>query len=254
MKILLSPAKSIALTNKLDYPLVTLPVFLKETELLVKKLKRLKPKELMNLMSISIELAEQNVERYRNWIRPEELSDYTQPCSFVFTGEVYRALGMHTFSEPELHQAQEQIRILSGLYGVLKPLDLIYPYRLEMGTKWSPDKKNKNLYEFWRSKLTKHLKQELLEDDTIVNLASSEYFKVLDWKKISNKVITPVFKEFKNGEYKIVMMYAKHARGAMARYLIQNNSKSADELKLYNVDGYSFDDRLSSEKEWVFVR
>jgi hypothetical protein len=254
MKILLSPAKSISLTDKEDYPLVTLPDFVKEAEVLVKKLKRIKPKELMTLMNISNELAEQNAERYRSWFQPVELSDCTQPCSFIFTGEVYRALDIHTFSESEIHFAQEKIRILSGLYGVLKPLDLIFPYRLEMGTKWSPDTKNKNLYEYWRSKLTKHLKQELLEDEKIINLASSEYSKVLDWKKIPNRVITPVFKEFKNGDYKIVMMYAKHARGAMARYLIQHDIKSADDLKLYNVDGYSFDDKLSSEKEWVFVR
>ena len=254
MKILLSPAKSISLTNKVDFPLVTSPIFVKETEKLVKKLKRLKPKDLMTLMSISRELADQNYERYHNWIKPEVFTTITQPSSFIFTGEVYRALDVHTLSNSELITAQDRLRILSGLYGILKPLDVIYPYRLEMGTKWSPDSKNKNLYEFWKDKLTKHFKTELEKEEEIIDLASTEYSKVLDWKKISNRVITPVFKEFKNGEYKVVMMYAKHARGAMARYLLQNEISQIDELKLYNVDGYAYDDKLSTEKEWVFVR
>jgi len=254
MKILLSPAKSIALTNNLDFPLVTSPIFTKEAENLVKKLKRFKPKDLMTLMSISRELADQNYERFHNWVRPEEITIITQPSSFIFTGEVYRALDVHTLSNSELITAQDRIRILSGLYGILKPLDLIYPYRLEMGTKWSPDTKNKNLYDFWREKLTKQLKKELQPQEVIVDLASKEYSKVLDWKNIPNQVVTPVFKEFKNGEYKVVMMYAKHARGAMARYLIQNELNTIDELKLYAVDGYTYDDKLSTQKEWVFVR
>lgn len=254
MKILLSPAKSINQTTKVDFPLVTLPVFSPEAEQLVKKLKRLKPGELMSLMHISEELALQNQQRYQSWKRSEVLTQDIQPCSFIFNGEVYKGLDMHTLNVKELQDAQDRIRILSGLYGILKPLDLIYPYRLEMGTKWSPDAKNTNLYSFWKEKVTSHLLSTVEKDEAIVNLASSEYAKVIDWKKITNPVVTPVFKEFKNGALKIVMMYAKHARGAMARYLIQEDLNDIEQLKLYNVDGYTFDDRSSNEKEWVFIR
>jgi cytoplasmic iron level regulating protein YaaA (DUF328/UPF0246 family) len=143
---------------------------------------------------------------------------------------------------------------LSGLYGILKPFDLISPYRLEMGTKFSPNSKSKNLYEFWSDKVTNYLLDELESDEPIINLASIEYSKVINFKRIPNLTITPIFKEFKNGKYSIVMMYAKHQRGKMARYLIDNALKSVDELKIYNLDDYSFDGKLSTEKEWVFVR
>jgi cytoplasmic iron level regulating protein YaaA (DUF328/UPF0246 family) len=205
-------------------------------------------------MHISEELAIQNYDRYQSWKRPKELTSVTQPCSFIFNGEVYKALDVCSLDPKELTYAQEHLFILSGLYGLLRPLDVIYPYRLEMGTKWSPDTKNKNLYTFWRDKLTSHLLSSINKDETIVNLASTEYSKVIDWKKITNRSITPIFKEFKNGEFKVIMMYAKHARGAMARYLIQNRMKKIEQLKLYNLDGYVYDDRLSSEREWVFVR
>ena len=142
----------------------------------------------------------------------------------------------------------------SGLYGILKPMDLIYPYRLEMGTKFSCKADQKNLYEFWGNKVTTALKKDLKKDEVLINLASSEYYKVLQTNLIKNKVITPVFKEFKNGSYAVVAMYAKHARGAMARYLIEHNIDSIEELKMYKVDGYQYNDLLSTDKDWVFTR
>ena len=175
-------------------------------------------------------------------------------AGFAFSGEVYRGLDLASLNSEELEIATKSLRILSGMYGILKPNDLIYPYRLEMGTRFSPIEEQKNLYEFWKDKIAKTLKKELEKEEVIVNLASNEYFKAVDIQQIKNRIITPVFKEFKNGKFSIVMMYAKHARGAMARYLIQNQISNIEELKLYNIDGYSFDANQSTENEWVFVR
>jgi cytoplasmic iron level regulating protein YaaA (DUF328/UPF0246 family) len=157
-------------------------------------------------------------------------------------------------TEEDLNRANDQILILSGLYGILKPMDLLVPYRLEMGTSWQITPKVKNLYQFWGKKLAQQLNLELGKEDVIINLASAEYFKAIDKKTLKSTVITPVFKEFKNGEYKIVMMYAKHARGAMARYIVKNKIETAEELKLYSIDGYSFDVNQSTVAEWVFTR
>ncbi|MEY4604842.1 MAG: hypothetical protein RIT43_2134 [Bacteroidota bacterium] len=249
MKILLSPAKSMDMTNKTNVPLVSIPKFEKEAEQLVSKLARLKPMDLSKLMSISTDLAQLNYERFQSWS-----SAIQAPCALSFTGEVYRGLQFSEFSEEEMVVAQEKIRILSGVYGILRPLDTICAYRLEMGTKWGPGKAYPTLYSYWKKKLTSSFLDELEENEVVVNLASNEYSKVLDWKKINATVLTPQFREFKNGQYKTVMMYAKHARGAMARYLVQTELKDIETLKGYNIDGYSYDDRQSSENEWVFVR
>lgn len=254
MKVLLSPAKSIDTSSIPDVKDASVSSFLKESEQLVNKLKKFSVKKLESTMHISRDLAELNVERFLNWTLPLERTETIVPAAFAFNGEVYRGLDIQSLSDEELAKAQSMIRILSGMYGILKPLDLMYPYRLEMGTKWQITPKQKNLYQFWGSKLSKFLNAEMEKDEVLVNLASSEYFKAIDKKTIKAKVITPVFKEFKNGEYKIVMMYAKHARGAMARYIVQNVITKADDLKLYTVDGYSFDVNQSTEEEWVFTR
>ena len=254
MKVLLSPAKSIDITSIPNVEGVTVSSFLKESEQLVNKLKKFSVKKLEATMHISRELAELNKERYSTWEIPTERTETIVPAAFAFNGEVYKGLDIQTFSSEELIKAQSMIRILSGLYGVLRPLDLMYPYRLEMGTKWEITSKQKNLYQFCGSKLSKFLNAELEKEEVIVNLASTEYFKAIDRKVLKAKVVTPVFKEFKNGEYKIIMMYAKHARGAMARYIVQNNIERIDDLKLYTVDGYSFDVNQSTEDEWVFIR
>jgi cytoplasmic iron level regulating protein YaaA (DUF328/UPF0246 family) len=172
----------------------------------------------------------------------------------AFSGEVYRGLDYKSLNAREKEISNECLYILSGLYGLLKPSDMIYPYRLEMGTKFSPNATSKNLYFFWKQKVNHFLLDSLNKEEIILNLASQEYFKVIDTSIIKNRIISPVFKEYKNGKFTIVMMYAKHARGAMARYLIKNQLNNIDDLKSYSIDSYSFDARQSSKNEWVFVR
>jgi cytoplasmic iron level regulating protein YaaA (DUF328/UPF0246 family) len=254
MKILLSPAKSLHSTCPVQLDKYSVPCFQKETTQLVSKLKRLKPTKLIELMHISSDLAELNAQRYSSWEFPTALTDSVFQSVFTFNGEAYRGLSAETLTTDELNNAQEKLRILSGLYGILKPLDLMFPYRLEMGTKWEVSSKSKNLYAFWGDKLTSLLNKESQKGEVVVNLASTEYAKAINPKKLHVEMITPIFKEYKNGEYKTVMMYAKHARGKMARHLIQNELESIDQLKLYSEDRYQFDENQSSEREWVFVR
>jgi cytoplasmic iron level regulating protein YaaA (DUF328/UPF0246 family) len=253
MKILLSPAKNLNEQVRENHG-SSIPLFEKEANQLMKDLKKIKKVGLKELMGISMDLAEQNLLRYKHWKKASVQADQALSAVYVFNGEVYRALDVQTLPAELLHKLNEDVRILSGLYGILKPLDLIYPYRLEMGTKFSSKEDQKNLYEFWGDKVTKALKKQLQKDEVIVNLASSEYVKVVKANLLKNKIITPIFKEFKNGQYSVVMMYAKHARGAMTRYLIEQNITDVEELKLYNVDGYQYDDLLSTDSEWVFTR
>jgi cytoplasmic iron level regulating protein YaaA (DUF328/UPF0246 family) len=253
MKILISPAKSID-EKALKSSVSTIPIFQNEAQKIVKNLRKFKMEDLKDLMSISEDLAQLNFKRYKNWKKSTSENEALISAGFAFSGEVYRGLDLSSLSNEELEIATKDLRILSGMYGILKPTDLIYPYRLEMGTRFSPIEEQKNLYEFWQDKIAKTLKKELEKEEVIVNLASHEYFKAVDIKQIKNRIITPVFKEFKNGKFSIVMMYAKHARGAMARYIIQNQLANIEELKLYNIDGYSFDAKQSTENEWVFVR
>lgn len=252
LKILLSPAKSIDTNAKcLNNP--TIPQFETKAEQLVLKLKKKNPTELGELMSISENLAQLNWTRFQDWKRMKIGSNIMQPV-YCFTGEVYRGLDATTLGADEIEYAQKSIRILSGLYGILKPLDGICPYRLEMGTKLPNDWSVKNLYQFWGTQLTDYLESELSQNDAIINLASKEYSKVLDLKRLSQPIITPVFKDYKNGKLKTIMMYAKKARGTMTRYIIQNEIENVDDLKHFNIDSYRFDDNLSSKTEWVFIR
>ena len=252
LKILLSPAKSID-TNAQCLNDPTIPQFETQAEQLVLKLKSKNPKALSKLMSISDNLAQTNWTRFQNWKPMKTSSNYMQPV-FCFTGEVYKGLDAATLGSDEIQYAQQSIRILSGLYGILKPLDGISPYRLEMGTKLPNGWGDKNLYQFWGDQLTDHLESELSQNDAIINLASKEYSKAVELKRFSQPIITPVFKDFKNGKLKTIMMYAKKARGTMARYIIQNRIEKTEDLKHYNIDSYSFDEKLSSEFEWVFIR
>ncbi len=253
MKIILSPAKNLNEQVRENHD-SSIPIFEKEANQLIKDLKKFKKVGLQELMGISLDLAEQNLLRYKNWKKASVQVDQALSAVHVFNGEVYRALDVDTLSDELLPKLNADLRILSGLYGILKPLDLIYPYRLEMGTRFSSKADQKNLYEFWGDKVTKALKKELQKDEVIINLASTEYFKVIKTQLLKNRVITPVFKEFKNGQYSVVMMYAKHARGAMARYLIEQNISEIEQLKLYDVDGYQYNDLLSSNDEWIFTR
>jgi hypothetical protein len=252
MKILLSPAKSIQTEGIKAEVFSEMPRFILDSEKLVKKLKKLKPKALASLMDISMDLANLNHTRFLQW--STELQEEWLPAAAIFTGEAYKGLNYNELSETNKQRGQERLRILSGLYGLLKPADLILPYRLEMGTPFQPTPKETSLYSFWRPKLTKFLASELSSDEIIINLASAEYSKALDFKNLKNRVITPTFKEFKNGKFSTVMIFAKHARGSMSRYLIENDLEDIEQLKTYNVDNYEFNEAQSSENEWIFVR
>ena len=252
MKILLSPAKSIQTEGIKAEVFSEMPRFVSDSEKLVKKLKKLKPKALASLMDISMDLANLNHSRFQQW--STEVQEEWLPAAAIFTGEAYKGLNYNELSETNKQRGQERLRILSGLYGLLKPADLILPYRLEMGTPFQPTPKETSLYSFWRPKLTKFLASELSSDEIIINLASAEYSKALDFKNLKNRVITPTFKEFKNGKFSTVMIFAKHARGSMSRYLIENDLEDIEQLKTYNVDNYEFNEAQSSENEWIFVR
>lgn len=254
MKILLSPAKSLDYSLNIKTPITTEAHFLNEANYLAKKLQKISKKELGKLMKLSENLSDLNYSRYQDWQAPVSLNEQAQPAVTVFTGEVYKGLDAASFTDQDFINAQKDLMILSGLYGILKPLDLMYPYRLEMGTRWNVTPKTKNLYQYWGAKLAEFINDETKKDEVIVNLASNEYFKAVDQKVLKNRVITPVFKDLKGDQFKIIMMYAKHARGAMARDIIQNQYQNIEDLKGYNVDGYSYNEEMSTEEEWVFVR
>lgn len=252
MKIIISPAKSLDFENKATTSLYTQPRFLEQSVKLNKKLKTLSRKKLSDLMKISDELANLNYERNQNWQAPFELENAKQAV-FAFTGEVFRGIDVNTLSEDKIPTLQNRLRILSGLYGLLKPLDLIQPYRLEMGTKLKVGA-TENLYKFWNDKLANYLNEELKDGELLVNLASTEYFKALPKKILKVPMITPVFKDFKNGEYKTIMTFAKKARGLMVRYIIENDVKTIEELKGFNVNNYGFSEEMSTETELFFTR
>jgi len=254
MKIVISPAKSLDFSQSFNTKNFSQNLFEKESQLLINKLKQLSKKQLGDLMKLSPKLTDLNHERYEEWKLPFTIEN-AKPAGAVFTGEVYKGLDLLSLSEKNLQKAQNSLRILSGLYGILKPLDLIQPYRLEMGTRLDYNSKIKNLYQFWDSKITNQLNKELSEDDGIlVNLASNEYFKAVKPKDIKGEVITCNFKENKNGAYKIIMMYAKNARGKMSRYIIENDLKKKEELMTFDLDGYVFNPRLSSDNDFIFTR
>lgn len=251
-KVLLSPAKSIDIDAfRVKNPSV--PQFQSQAEQLALELKKKSPKQLGELMSISEKLADMNWTRFQNWSTIKSNIEYIQPV-FAFTGEVYRGLEASSLNEDEINYAQQTLRVLSGLYGILKPLDGILPYRLEMGTKFSANRESKNLYEFWGDRITDYLASELDENDTLINLASQEYAKVIQLNKFSQPVITPVFKDYKNGKLKTIMMYAKKARGSMAKYIVQNRIENAADLRSFNGDSYAYDEELSNGNDWVFIR
>ncbi|MEM9679812.1 MAG: peroxide stress protein YaaA, partial [Bacteroidota bacterium] len=215
MKLVLSPAKSLNFESELPTNLSSEGLFLKEAERLNKLLKKKSARSLSKLMSISDALGQLNYERNQEWHLPFD-GDNARQAVYAFSGDVYRGLDIYTLGNDKLDKMQHTVRIISGLYGILKPLDLIQPYRLEMGTKM-PVGVKKNLYEFWRTKITQALNEELEVDELFLNLASNEYFKAVDQKILKVPVITATFKDFKNGEYKTIMTFAKLARGYMTR-------------------------------------
>ncbi|GLB50895.1 peroxide stress protein YaaA [Neptunitalea lumnitzerae] len=253
MKVVISPAKSLDYDSKLPTEQYTQPCFLKEAERINKLLKKESPKKLSDLMSISDKLADLNWQRNQDFSIPFN-TDNARPAMYAFNGDVYTGLDAYTIPEAQIEKLQDTLRILSGLYGVLKPLDLIQPYRLEMGTKF-PVGKSKDLYDFWKQKVTTKLNEELADDELFLNLASNEYFGAVDNKALKVPVITPVFKDWKNDKLKIISFYAKKARGSMVRYIIDNNVSTLEELKGFNYDGYAYSEEYSTKKnELVFVR
>ncbi|WP_396601792.1 peroxide stress protein YaaA [Algibacter sp. R77976] len=252
MKLVLSPAKSLNFESPLPTEKHTEPEFLNQSERLSKLLKTKSARSLSKLMSISDALGQLNYERNQAWELPFT-TDNARPAVYAFNGDVYRGLDAYTIPEEKLETLQNTVRILSGLYGVLKPTDLMQPYRLEMGTKLKVGTK-KNLYEFWKKDITKALNDELEDDELFLNLASNEYFKAIDAKALKVPVITANFKEFKNGQYKMISFFAKAARGMMARYVVDTNAKTIDDLKGFNYDGYSFSEPMSKGNELIFIR
>jgi len=252
MKIIISPAKSLDFENKATTDVYTQPRFLEQSEKLNKKLKTLSRKKLSELMKISDDLASLNYDRNQGWQPPFSL-DNAKQAVFAFTGEVYRGIDANSISEDKIPVLQDKLRILSGLYGLLRPLDLIQPYRLEMGTKLKVGRRE-NLYKFWDTTLAESLNEELEDSELLINLASTEYFKALPKKALKVPMITPVFKDLKNGQYKTIMTFAKKARGLMVRYIIDNNVETLEELKGFDVEGYGFSEEMSTETELVFTR
>jgi len=254
MLIVISPAKTLDFETAPITKAHTQPEFLKESRQLVKQLKEMTPAEVSSLMRISDKLGAQNFVRFNEWKTPFTLENSKQAL-LAFKGDVYTGIDAESFSSQDLKFAQKHLRILSGLYGVLRPLDLIQAYRLEMGTSLE-NKQGRGLYEFWASKLTDKINQDLKASKSkhLINLASNEYFKSLQADDINAEIIVPVFKDYKNGQFKIISFFAKKARGLMSAFIIRNGLKNPQELKAFNVDGYEFYKSESNESNLVFQR
>ncbi|MCJ7465790.1 MAG: peroxide stress protein YaaA [Maribacter sp.] len=253
MKIVVSPAKSLDFESEWPKSKFTLPQFLEQSEKINKILAKKKPKALAKLMDISPALAELNWERNQQFSTPFH-PDNSRPAVYAFNGDVYQGLDAYTIPENKIDRLQDTLRILSGLYGILKPLDLIQPYRLEMGTQIRVGRK-KNLYDFWKKDLTAHLNAELKDNELFINLASNEYFGAIDEKNLKVPVITPIFKDWKNDNLKVLSFFAKRARGAMVRYIIDSNAKTMGDIKAFTLEGYQFSkEHTLKENQPVFVR
>ena len=252
MKIVISPAKSLNFEKELPTSTHTEAAFLKESRQIQKVLKQKSPKDLSKLMSISDKLADLNWQRNKDWKTPFTVAN-ARPAIYTFDGDVYTGLDAFTIPEAKIPVLQDKLRILSGLYGLLKPLDLMQAYRLEMGTKLAIGEAD-NLYEFWKTTITKQLNKELEKGELFINLASNEYFSAVDVKALKVPVITPDFKDYKDGKLKIISFFAKKARGMMVRYIIDTNAETIEDLKGFNYDGYQYDDNLSKGNNLVFTR
>lgn len=252
MKILTSPAKLMNVENTTDLVRSTTPTLIEDATLIHSHLKERTPKELSELMELSAKLADENWERNQNWNAKPSAKE-SAPAMWAFTGEVYRGLDVSTLDKKAVEYLQKNYRMLSGLYGLLKPSDRVMLYRLEMGRKFEFEH-YKNLYEFWKDKITAQLNSELKEKEMVLNLASNEYFKVVDRKTLKGIVIDFDFYEMKTGEPKTIVVYTKHARGLMVRYCAQNQVKTLDEVKAFNLEGYRIDEKMSTEAKLVFTR
>lgn len=254
MLIILSPAKTLDFTSPSRINSHSQPDFLDDAQILVEELRRLSPARLSNLMGLSVNLGDLNFQRFLSWQRPFK-PDNAKQAVFAFKGPAYTSLDAASLSSADLQWAQNHLRLLSGLYGLLRPLDLIQPYRLEMGTKLA-NCRGDNLYQFWDYKITDTLNRLLAKQKppVFVNLASQEYYKVLQPLEIKGEIITPVFKDWSNNRYKTLSLYAKQARGLMSRFIIQNRIIDAEALKDFSENGYRYNPSISSAREWVFLR
>lgn len=254
MLIVVSPAKTLDFESELPTQDYTQPEFISQSARLVEVCRELSSDQIASLMKVSDKIAGLNVARFAQW-STEFTPENSRQALFAFKGDVYTGLDAYSLNQKQISYAQSHLRMLSGLYGLLKPLDLMQPYRLEMGTKLE-NPEGKNLYEFWGDSLTDKLNQELEESksDYLINLASNEYFKAVKPKKLSKPVITPIFKDCKSGKYKVISFYAKKARGMMVRYILENKVESLDELKKFDVAGYYFVEAESTATDLVFKR
>ena len=253
MKILISPAKSLDFDSNIDSLKCTQPVFLNKTSQINSVLKEKSPKDLMQLQGISKKLSDLNWKRNNDYVDNHNDKN-SRPAVFAFNGDVYSGIDIKTLSEDKVYDLQKSLRILSGYYGVLKPLDLIQPYRLEMGTKLAVNG-SENLYKFWSENITNSILDEMSSEDLLINLASNEYFEAFDKKKFDGRIISPVFKDFKNGKLKIISFYAKKARGMMVRYIVDNDVSSYNELLGFNLGNYSYNEAETSDENFpVFTR
>lgn len=254
MLIVVSPAKTLDYESTPKTRIATQPDYLTDSRLLINRLRRFSPLDVAELMKVSMKIADLNVDRYAAWKTPFTENNARQAV-LAFKGDVYTGLDAESFNSKDFKFAQDHLRILSGLYGLLRPLDLMQAYRLEMGTRLDTDR-GKNLYEFWGSRITEGLNKQLgkLECASLINLASNEYFKSVRPKELHAEIITPAFKEYKNGEFKMIGIYAKKARGMLSRYIIQNQLSDPQDIKSFTADGYRFNKPLSKGNNWVFTR
>lgn len=254
MFFVLSPAKNLNEKDPAPVKEFTQPDLLAEAEILMRQLRELAPQQIAELMHVSDKIALLNAERNTEWHTPFT-PDNAKQAVFMFNGDVYEGIAAETLKPEQIQYLQQHIRLLSGLYGILRPLDLMQPYRLEMGTAFA-NTRGKNLYEFWGDIITDLLNDTLAQagSDILINLASQEYFKSVNTKKLKARLITPVFKDEKNGKYKIISFYAKRARGLMVRYAAEHGITEPEMLKNFDYEGYSFNEAASNEAEWVFMR
>jgi len=254
MITVISPAKTLDYQTPVSVIEHTMPELLNNTQTLIKYCKELTTTALADLMKISPKLAELNYQRFQDW-QPNFSPKEARQAIFAFKGDVYEGLQVEDFNQHNITFAQQHLRILSGLYGLLRPLDLVLPYRLEMGIKLK-NGSNNNLYQFWANTITEKLNQQLAEQNShsLINLASNEYFKAVNHKKLNADIINPVFLDESKGNYKIISFYAKRARGLMSRYIIKNQLKAPDDIKSFNLSGYQFDPHQSNANQWLFTR
>lgn len=250
MLVVISPAKKLDYSSSVEAPLLSQPALLDHAQELSQGLKKLAPQDVSSLMHLSDKLGTLNYERFQEWQTPFN-ADNARAAVLAFKGDVYLGLDADNMSAADLHWAQDHLRILSGLYGVLRPLDLMQAYRLEMGTKFATPR-GKDLYQFWGDIITGELNQ--LDSSVLVNLASNEYFKAVRKKDITARIVTPVFMDMKDDKYKIISFYAKKARGMMSRYIIQNRITEIEQINQFDSDGYRYNAALSEADAPVFLR